>query len=492
MTPFRLQLTSAIAVTLLCSAMASRGQTPDTPKTQETAPAASATVARADEASTAAESGASQVRIVRLSQVRGTVQLDRNTGREYEGAFPNIPVVKGVRLRTGQGVAEVEFEDNSSLRIGPDSEVTFDDLSRMVSGDTVSIVRLNKGMAYVSLTKSNGNVFKLLDGNTRIVLSPGTHVRLDGVGPQANLAVFDGNAQVEAPAGLSLVGKKQALAFDPNSQTPVQMARNIQEHPLDEWDTQETNYHKRAASFAGTGNALYGSNDLAYYGSFVNMPGCGSMWRPYFASAAWDPFSNGLWAFYPGAGYSWVSPYPWGWLPFHSGTWASCGGAGWGWRPGGQWYGVRNAAIQTIALHPKPHQIPPAPLKGGSTLIPVNTKPLTLSGPGGPESFVFRRDSAGLGVPRETFGHLNSASGFVAHHGVATTSVYNSSAATTLTTGLPLSSMTGLPVSTAGMPSASSSRGSTSTSSIGMSGGGHSTSAGSVSSSAGSAAAGHH
>ena len=70
----------------------------------------------------------------------------------------------------------------------------------------------------------------------------------------------------------------------------------------------------------------YGSSDLNYYGSFSNT-GCGSMWRPYFASAAWSPYDNGMWAYYPSVGYSWVSPYPWGWIPFHSGNWVNCGGA---------------------------------------------------------------------------------------------------------------------------------------------------------------------
>ena len=66
------------------------------------------------------------------------------------------------------------------------------------------------------------------------------------------------------------------------------------------------------------------------------------MWRPYFASAAWDPYSNGVWAWYQGAGYSWVSPYPWGWTPYHFGSWSYCSGAGWGWQPGGSWNGLNN------------------------------------------------------------------------------------------------------------------------------------------------------
>ena len=38
----------------------------------------------------------SQVRIVRLSQVDGDVQADRNTGQGFEKAFLNMPVTQGM------------------------------------------------------------------------------------------------------------------------------------------------------------------------------------------------------------------------------------------------------------------------------------------------------------------------------------------------------------------------------------------------------------
>jgi hypothetical protein len=196
--------------------------------------------------------------------------------------------------------------------------------------------------------------------------------------------------------------------------------------PYDEWDKTEQDYHKRAASFAGS-NSLYGSNDLSYYGQFANLPGCGSMWRPYFANAAWDPFSSGVWAYYPTAGYSWVSPYPWGWLPFHSGSWQMCGAAGWGWRPGGSWYGLQNAGLQNIDLRRLPGKIPSHPVlppkNGQSGLVPVNLHQLQRSGMTDAETFQFRQNSAGMGVPRHAFGGLHETSRFVEHHGMASEGV---------------------------------------------------------------------
>jgi len=65
-------------------------------------------------------SAESKARIVRLSEVQGTVQIDRATGDGFDKAFINLPVVEGSKLKTGKdGRAEVEFEDGSALRLAP-------------------------------------------------------------------------------------------------------------------------------------------------------------------------------------------------------------------------------------------------------------------------------------------------------------------------------------------------------------------------------------
>lgn len=375
----------------------------------------------------AQETGVSQVRIVRLSQARGAVQMDRNTGRGFEPAFANIPVVAGAKLRTADGVAEVEFEDNSSLRLAPNSEVTFGRLSRTAEGATETTVTVVRGLVYVALEKSKQNQFSLIDGGARIDVRPGAHLRLNAGSADAELALFDGSAQVQVGSAVTEVGKKQTLTLNPAAQTVAAVEKGTSETDWDEWDKKENGYHKQKASFAGAnGFGSYGANDLSYYGSFVDMPGCGSMWRPYFASAAWDPFSNGVWAWYPTAGYSWVSPYPWGWLPFHSGTWASCGNAGWGWRPGNSWYGLSNGVALRPAHHPLPRPLPPAAGRGTATLVPVNTRPLATSGMH-ENGFAFRQDSAGLGVPRASFGQLHGIASHVERHGMAMTAPPQSS-----------------------------------------------------------------
>ena len=390
---------------------------------------------------TAPASQVSNVRIVRLSEHKGTVLLDRNTGNGFEPAVVNMPLVEKSRLMTGDGVAEVEFEDNSSLRLAPNSMVEFPQLERLPAGTTASSARLVKGMVYVSLLKTRGNEFDLLFGQQKLELPPGSHVRLQVDGAEARLAVLDGTLRIDEPSGAVDVAKSRTITFrmqgqglgqgqDQNRPQPT-VARNVESYEeLDSWDKKEAEYHTLAAPVSALNSSpyAYGLDDMGYYGSFMNAGSCGSMWRPYFASAAWDPYSNGVWAWYQGAGYSWVSPYPWGWTPYHYGSWAYCPGVGYGWQPGGAWNGLNNVAATGPANGPIHVPVRPAgpPVGGARTLMVVNLKPLVRSEAASEDSFLFRKDSAGLGIPREGLGNLNKLSQHTLDRGTATRDIYMS------------------------------------------------------------------
>ena len=93
----------------------------------------------------------SQARIVRLSDVQGSVQIDKNIGLGYENAFLNLPVTQGAQVKTNaNGRAEIEFEDGSTLRLAPNSIIQFSTLGVNDSGKRVSMATLVDGMVYVN------------------------------------------------------------------------------------------------------------------------------------------------------------------------------------------------------------------------------------------------------------------------------------------------------------------------------------------------------
>jgi hypothetical protein len=427
--------TAGLSALLLAAAVTA--QTTDGAVPAGTAPSGSAS------SGTAPAREVSKVRIVRLSEVKGTVLLDRNIGSGFEPAVTNMPIVEKSRLQTGDGVAEVEFEDNSSLRLAPHSLVEFPQLERLPDGTTASSAELVKGMVYVSLLKTRGAEFSLRFGQQKLELPPASHVRLQVDGTEAKLAVLDGTVHIDGTSrgtsggtsgeasGAMDVSKNKTITFSMQGQAQATVARNVESYDeLDSWDQKDAKYHAQAVPVSALNSSpyAYGLDDMAYYGGFMNAGGCGSMWRPYFASAAWDPYANGAWAWYQGAGYSWVSPYPWGWTPYHYGNWAYCPGVGYGWQPGGAWNGLNNVAANGPVNGPVHFPIRPLrpPIGGERTLMVVNLKPLVRSEAASDDSFVARRDSAGLGVPRDGLGNLNKLSQHALDRGTATTFNYAS------------------------------------------------------------------
>jgi len=72
--------------------------------------------------------------IVRISYVEGDVRIQRGdptgkpNGAVWEKAISNLPVETGFSLATGAGRAEIEFENASTIYLGENSVLTFNDL----------------------------------------------------------------------------------------------------------------------------------------------------------------------------------------------------------------------------------------------------------------------------------------------------------------------------------------------------------------------------
>src|SRR4051812_11907098 len=144
----------------------------------------------------------SQIRIVRLSYVEGDVRLDRNDSDGYSKAFLNLPVVQSSRLMTGSdGYAEVEFEDGSTVRLTPNSEVEFPELGR--SGETTKTVAwLHRGELYLNLRHSKNDDFSFRVGSDLFYPQKKSHLRIALKDEQSiDLAMFDGDLEMRRPNG---------------------------------------------------------------------------------------------------------------------------------------------------------------------------------------------------------------------------------------------------------------------------------------------------
>ncbi|MBA3915220.1 MAG: FecR domain-containing protein, partial [Acidobacteriales bacterium] len=303
----------------------------------------------------------SQARVVRLSDVQGDVQIERPNSKGFEKAFLNMPVIQGSKLRTnGGGLAEVQFEDGSAIRLTPGTTVSFPQLFLNNSGGHVSTAALDSGTAYVNFRGSKNDELTLQFGPETAVLNRSAHMRVEMDNDQAVLAVFDGDVKVNGGSGQMQVGKKQTATFDLANQGHYELAKNLETDPYDTWDKQQTQYAQTYTTSGMSGYSPYGYGmaDLNYYGNYYSLPGYGTVWQPYFTGAGWSPFNNGAWLYYPGYGYNYTSAYPWGWTPYHSGSWLYAPSYGWVWQPGNSWTGL--GYVPTVSRPPS-NFTPPKP-----------------------------------------------------------------------------------------------------------------------------------
>lgn len=360
----------------------------------------------------------SQARIVRLSDVHGQVQIDKNAGLGFENAFANLPITQGTQLRTSaNGRAEIEFEDGSSMRLGPNTSVEFSRLGLNDSGKRISQVQLREGLAYVDWLGKDD--FNLNFSRQSISLDHAAHFRLDATPQAADLAVFKGEVDVNGPAGKLIVEKKKTATFNAEEDDKYTVANKIVESPFDSWDKDAIGYHDQYAKNNQAQSPYgYGLSDLNYYGAFSNVPGYGMMWQPFFTGVGWDPFMDGAWSFYPGYGYMFASAYPWGWMPYRYGNWMFLPGMGWMWQPGGYnaWMPVPRYTATTLA-HVTPLVAPATTGVAGKTVLVgrVASSTAMLA----PSRMTLNANSGGMGIARGSMDNLKGLNHEVVKHGSA-------------------------------------------------------------------------
>lgn len=283
----------------------------------------------------------SQVRIVRLSFVEGTVTMYRPDADQWAKAFVNTPIQQGFKIATDtNSFAEVEFENGSTVRLGQSSELDFTDLALSPEGAKINHLSLAQGYATFAVTPERGDVYEILAAGSTYDATSKAMFRIDMDEGGQQMKVFKGDVAVQSPQGTGTVAANHVLEMTQGGGNTFQVKAGVTEDAWDQWVDKRQEAATVASNKAGpqdgtlyAGSSLYGWNDLSYFGTWNYLSGYGNCWSPTMGSG-WSPYSVGRWSWYPGFGYTWISGLPWGWLPFHYGSWIYPAGQGWCWLPG--------------------------------------------------------------------------------------------------------------------------------------------------------------
>jgi len=268
-------------------------------------------------------------RVGRLAEVQGQVWLYDQDQREWVSAPVNRPLTTGDRIATDNNArAEIRI-GSTTVRLGGDSELAFDQLDdqamrlQLANGSLAARVRSPEAAAEFLVVTPEGRLQPRRPG----------HYRIDR---------RDQSTRGEALAGdLHFESDDSALDLSPGRGAEFWREGNATHYTWEaperdgfsQWVLADDARDDRQAAARHVSPEMTGWEDLDRYGRWEQNPEYGMVWQPTQVGPGWAPYRDGRWAWVPPWGWTWVDNAPWGFAPFHYGRWVSVRGV-WCWSPG--------------------------------------------------------------------------------------------------------------------------------------------------------------
>ena len=277
---------------------------------------------------------AGQARYARVGDLEGTVEVQLQAADPWQPALRNMPVGELAWLRTsGASRVEVELDDGSVLRLGADSLAELSDYTRLSTGQRITLISLDHGLAYFTGAAEGKDALILSVPGAQATVRQGARLRLEAREQWSQIAAGDGAVRFSSPNAEFDLTPGQMVRVNPAHPSRFLLDREIPPIDTDRWSDERDKVLASTTSAAHVPGLRYGVADLDAQGVWIESSGFGAVWKPKMPEA-WAPFRNGKWLWYDGLGYTWVSDDPWGWLPCHYGRWMQQEGTGWIWVPG--------------------------------------------------------------------------------------------------------------------------------------------------------------
>ena len=275
-----------------------------------------------------------QDRYARLGEMEGRPEIQLQAGDAWAPALRNTPLIDGAWVRTGPGSrAEIELDEGSVFRLDAASLAELSDYTRLSTGQRVTLVSLDQGVAYFTGAAEGRDALALAVPGAQATVRRGARVRFEARETWSQIAVIEGAVTFSSPAAELEIKEGQMVRVEPANTARFFLYREVTALDSDAWSEQRDKALARAGSAAHLAGLEYGLAELDAGGAWIDTAALGTVWKPK-AAAGWAPFRDGRWVWYDGLGYTWIGNEPWGWLPYHYGRWTLDSQSGWIWAPG--------------------------------------------------------------------------------------------------------------------------------------------------------------
>ncbi len=230
--------------------------------------------------------------IVRVSYVQGDVRFSRGNGKtpdlnkDWGEATVNLPVLRGDSVATGEGRAEIEFENGSTLYLAENSVLLFDRLE-VRNGFPDTVVELLTGTATFHVQPVPGEMFRVDTPSGGGYFQDRSYVRIDSFldGIVVSPIEAEGDTVHQAGGGAQHIPKGESVAYQNGHLERILTAKLAT--AAGDWDTWVDARVKEqmAATSAGLAESglaapIPGLADLHRDGQFFACGPFGRCWAP--------------------------------------------------------------------------------------------------------------------------------------------------------------------------------------------------------------------
>src|SRR5215469_3490122 len=275
---------------------------------------------------------AAQPRYARLGAFDGPVEVQLSAADQWMPAERNLPLPEGAWVRTGPAArVEMEFDDGGVWRLGSDSQGEISDDSRLSTGQRVTLLSLDHGIAFFTGQARGIDSVVLAVPGAHVSMAGLAHLRMEAHEGWSQVWVKIGAVRFSCPAAELDLVHGQTTRVEPSNPSRFVLDRDSPAADLDRWNSD------RDDALSNPTSALHvmergGVADLDSAGEWITTDTFGTVWKPK-TKDGWVPFREGRWRWYNQLGYTWVSGDSWGWLPYHYGRWTRTAELGWFWVP---------------------------------------------------------------------------------------------------------------------------------------------------------------
>jgi hypothetical protein len=267
----------------------------------------------------------------RIGYVEGSVSFQPGGVGDWLQAVPNRPLTVGDNLWVDHDSrADIQL-GSTSVRLGPDTSITFLDL-----GNNVIQLRLSVGsMSFRVRRYSGDDAFEVDTPNLAFNVNRPGEYRLDvnQNGDQTDAIIWRGEAEVTGAGNSYRLTEGQRGTFSGVDQLSYNVDDIGRPDSFDRWAQSRDERQDRFRSSEYVSTEMTGYDDLDDYGRWRNVEGYGNVWTPTQVPGDWAPYRYGHWVYVSPWGWTWVEDEPWGFAPFHYGRWAYVQSS-WCWVPG--------------------------------------------------------------------------------------------------------------------------------------------------------------